>query len=196
MTIFRDFQGPRRGIGIARPRHSKTYLETSSSASDEANQPKHVIKPHLGYYHHTGREKATNRDESHQDSGRKTARLTNLAILVLAVHDNLTGTRKQRAHSFQRLRTLGFPFFPDFQFLRNSRSPGNPRDFRDLRNFRVIFSSVIVLRFFPVFSISDLIFSILLCCFDKLSLNFSIFSTNCGKKIDFTSTLSKKFCDI
>ena len=30
MTIFRDFQGPRprRGIGIARPRHSKTCLET------------------------------------------------------------------------------------------------------------------------------------------------------------------------
>ena len=30
MTIFRDFQGPRprRDIGMARPRHSKTYLET------------------------------------------------------------------------------------------------------------------------------------------------------------------------
>ena len=30
MTIFRDFQGsrPRRGIGIARPRLSKTVLET------------------------------------------------------------------------------------------------------------------------------------------------------------------------
>ena len=36
MTIFRDFQGSRRrrDIGIARPRHSKTCLETSSS---EAN---------------------------------------------------------------------------------------------------------------------------------------------------------------
>ena len=34
MTIFRDFQGPRprRDIGMARPRHSKTRLETSSSA--------------------------------------------------------------------------------------------------------------------------------------------------------------------
>ena len=32
MTIFRDFQGPRprRGIGIARPRHSKTCLETET----------------------------------------------------------------------------------------------------------------------------------------------------------------------
>ena len=32
MTIFRDFQGPRprRDIGIARPRHSKTCLETET----------------------------------------------------------------------------------------------------------------------------------------------------------------------
>ena len=30
MIIVRDFQGPRRDIGIARPRHLKTSLETSS----------------------------------------------------------------------------------------------------------------------------------------------------------------------
>ena len=30
MTIFRDFQGPRRDIGMARPRHSKTCLETET----------------------------------------------------------------------------------------------------------------------------------------------------------------------
>ena len=30
MTIFRDFQGPRRDIGIARPRHSITCLENET----------------------------------------------------------------------------------------------------------------------------------------------------------------------
>ena len=45
MTIFRDFQGPKRDIGIARPRHSKTCLEietrleTSSSGSKYAELP-------------------------------------------------------------------------------------------------------------------------------------------------------------
>ena len=57
--------------------------------------------------------------------------------------------------------------------LRNSRNSKNSGKF-----LREIFSSLIILTFFLIFSISDLIFSILLCCFDKLSLSFSIFSTN------------------
>ena len=40
MTIFRDFQGPRprRDIGMARPGHSKTCLEISSSGSYHCQQ--------------------------------------------------------------------------------------------------------------------------------------------------------------
>ena len=42
MTVFRDFQGPRprRGIGVARPRHSKTCLETSSSVNSTSSLPR------------------------------------------------------------------------------------------------------------------------------------------------------------
>ena len=62
---------------------------------------------------------------------------------------------------------VGFPVFPDFQL------PGKRE------NFPVIFLELNCFAFFfLVFSISDLIFSILLRCFDKLSFNFSIFSTN------------------
>ena len=73
-----------------------------------------------------------------------------------------------------------------FLFSRIFNYPGNG-DFS--KNFwgifglsgkflREIFSNLVSLTFFLIFSISDLIFSIFLCCFDKLSLSFSIFSTN------------------
>ena len=49
MTIFRNFQGPRRDIGIARPRHSKTCLETSSSEVEDGNAR---IKKDISHEHH------------------------------------------------------------------------------------------------------------------------------------------------
>ena len=89
---------------------------------------------------------------------------------------------------------LGFPFYRIFNFPRNGKFsknyPGIPRNFRDPNNLRdsdirkipgkfsrVIFPIFIILSFFFIFSISDLIFGIILCCFDKLSISFSIFST-------------------
>ena len=50
--------------------------------------------------------------------------------------------------------------------------------FPEVSTSREIFPNLIVLPFFLVFSVSDLIFSILLCCSDKLGWSFSIFSTN------------------
>ena len=88
-------------------------------------------------------------------------------------------------HSFEETPRLGFPFFSDFQLPGKRKISkkfcGNFRDsenLRDSENSRDILSSLIVFPFFLVFSISDLIFSILLRCFDKLSFSFSIFSTN------------------
>ena len=80
-------------------------------------------------------------------------------------------------------------FFPDFQlsgkqkiFKKLPENPENSQDSRYSGNFRKIsrdfFPSLIVLPFFLVFSTSDLIFSILLRCFDKLSFSFSIFLIN------------------
>ena len=64
------------------------------------------------------------------------------------------------------------------------RIPQNSRKFS-----REIFSSLIILTFF-------LIISILLCCFDKLSLRFSIFSTDLRKTFDLTSISFKKILRI
>ena len=61
--------------------------------------------------------------------------------------------------------------------------------------FREIFLSVIILLFLLIFSISDLIFSIWLCCFDKLGLNFSIFSTNRKKNRRHKHFVMKNFAN-
>ena len=42
MTIFRDFQGPRRDIGIARPRHSKTIRDKSYSSLETSSSGLHL----------------------------------------------------------------------------------------------------------------------------------------------------------
>ena len=58
--------------------------------------------------------------------------------------------------------------------------PKNPRSHKSsgFGKIPVKFFELVCFAFFWFFSISDLNFSILICCFDKLSLNFSIFSTN------------------
>ena len=81
-------------------------------------------------------------------------------------------------------------FFPGFSTSRytenfqNGKFPDSrksliPRVREIPKTFsRKFFASVIVLPIFLIFSISDPNFSILLYCFDKLSLSFSIFLTN------------------
>ena len=67
------------------------------------------------------------------------------------------------------------------KIMRDFREiPGIPKIFKVFRiretpGSRKIFSNLIILAFFLILSISDLIFSILFCCFDKLSLSFPFF---------------------
>ena len=84
----------------------------------------------------------------------------NLLTARLRVSLLLGFSTTRETGNFQKTsrKSLGFPGFGKFS--------------------REFFSSLIILTFFLIFSISDLIFSILLCRFDKLSLRFSIFSTN------------------
>ena len=82
------------------------------------------------------------------------------ARLRLSLFLGFSTTRETR--NFQKIsrefrKSSGFPGFGKF--------PGN---FSELDYFDI----------FLIFNISDLYFSILLRCFDKLSLSFSIFSTN------------------
>ena len=99
---------------------------------------------------------------------------------------NRTGPLADRQKESCYRQGLGFSFFSDFQLLGKrgifKKFLGNFPDSRDSGNSgkfsREIFSSLIILTFFLIFSILDLIFNILLCCFDKLRLSFSIFSTN------------------
>ena len=76
---------------------------------------------------------------------------------------------------------LGFLFFPNFQLPGkqeiSKKIPGISK-IPKIREIPGKLSPLNFFSFFLIFSISDPIFNILLCCFDKLSLSFFVFSTN------------------